>query len=103
MIYKDTFRYGLYAAVAAVILALTAVFGKFHDLIVMGGQLSLSYVILAGFLVTVAYVTSSSGAKNEPLPVFINGIIGSAMVGLALALLVLIESSTDLTFVFPDL
>lgn len=103
MIFKDTFRYGLYAAVAAVILALTAVFGKFHDLIVMGGQVSLSYAILAGLLVTVAYVTSSSGAKNEPLPVFINGIIGSGIVGLALALLVLIESSTDLTFVFPDL
>jgi branched-chain amino acid transport system permease protein len=101
MIYKDTFRYSLYAAGAILVLALTAVFGKFAQLTVVGGQLSLSYVLLAVILMGVGYVT---GAKAKgTITAALNGSIGSVIVGLALVLLIFIEANVDLSFVFPDL
>src|SRR4029450_5803799 len=98
MIYKDTFRYGLYAAGATVVLALTAIFGKFSQLMVVGDQLSLSYVLLAVIFIGVGYITGSR-AKGITADV-LNGSIGSLIVGLALVILIFIEANVDLTFVF---
>jgi len=103
MLQRETLRYGLYAALATVILALTAIFGKFEPLTVVGGQLSLSYVLLAVILVGVGFVAGSNAAGRPATMALANGIIASLMVGVALVLLIVIESSIDLTFVFPDL
>src|SRR5690348_620602 len=103
MIRKETFRYGLYAAVATVILALTAAFGKFQELTVVAKQMSLSYVLFAVILLAVGYLTSSFVRERKLTPLLLNGLVGSLLVGIALTLLVIIEANIDLTFVFPDL
>jgi len=103
MIDKDTLRYGFYAAIATIILALTAIFGKFETLTVVGGQLSLSYVLLAAIFVTAGYITGSKSSKSGIVASLINGAIGSSIVGAALVLLILLETNLDLTFMFPDL
>jgi len=103
MIDRDTFRYGFYAAVAALILALTAIFGKFETLTVAGGELSLSYVLLVAIFVGVGYLTSSKTSERGIVPAAVNGAVGSLIVGAALVLLILLEANIDLTFIFPDL
>ena len=103
MIEKDTFRYGVYAAVVAIIMALTAMFGKFQTLTVVGGQLSLSYVVLAVLLIAVGYIAGTKASAHGAMPAALNGLVGSLIVGAALVLLIVIEANVDLTFVFPDL
>lgn len=103
MIHKNTLRYGLYAAATVVVMALTAVFGKFQELTVIADQLSLSYVLLATILVVVGYLTGSFVQKRGTLPAVVNGAVGSLILGIALVILIIIEANVTLTFVFPDL
>jgi branched-chain amino acid transport system permease protein len=103
MIEKDTFRYGVYAAIVAIIMALTAMFGKFQTLTVVAGQVSLSYVVLAVLLVAVGYIAGAKASAHGAMPAALNGLVGSLIVGAALVLLIVIEANVDLTFVFPDL
>ncbi len=103
MIEKNTFRLSIAIAVATLITALTAIFGKFQVLIVAGGQVSLSYFLLAIILIGTGYVTGSKPSKRGTLPAVFNGLVGAIIVGAALVMLMFIEARSDLTFVFPDL
>ncbi|MBZ0287185.1 MAG: leucine/isoleucine/valine transporter permease subunit [Anaerolineae bacterium] len=103
MIDRNTLRLGAYAAVASIIMALTAMFGKFQTLTVVGGQLSLSYVLLVVLIISVGYMAGAKSRARGAMPAALNGLVGSLIVGGALVVLVVIEANVDLTFVFPDL
>lgn len=103
MITKDTLRLSGTIAVATLIMALTAIFGKFQALIVAGDQLNLSSVLLAVIFIGTGYATGAKASKRGILPVLLNGVIGAVIVGAALLVLIFFESRIDLTFVFPDL
>src|SRR5512147_194558 len=101
MIEKDTLRRSSGVAVATLIMALTAIFGKFQALIVAGDQLNLSVVLLAVILIGTGYYTGAKPSKRGILPALLNGLVGAAIVGATLVVLVFIEARIDLTFVFP--
>ncbi len=103
MILKNTLRYGFYAAVVTIILALTGIFGKLDERMVIARTINLSFVLLAVVLVGSGSLAAAQ-AKGKGLPaLFVNGVIGSVIVGGGLALLMLLENSINLTFVFPEL
>lgn len=102
MIHKQTLRYSLYAAAIAITLALTAVFGKFDQRLVVA-NINLSYVLLAVIIGGAGYVTAGLVREQGTTAIIINGVVGSMITGLALAGLALIEASSNITFVFPNL
>ncbi|NDJ62103.1 MAG: hypothetical protein GYB67_13310, partial [Chloroflexi bacterium] len=102
MINRKTFEYGFYAAVIAVILALTGLFSIFEQRFVIDDRLTLSAVALVLMLGTAAYFTGSQVKNGDRVALTINTVVGSVIVGGALALLIVIEATIDLTFVFPN-
>lgn len=115
MIRQTTLRYGLYAAIGTLLLTLTGIFASFagRDVIASGsligignslqfGGLTLDTVFLIIVLAGTAYLTASR-THREPITTIVNGVIASLIVAGALALLVILQSSVDLTFVFPDI
>ena len=103
MIYKQTLRYGLYASAVTIVVALTAMFGKFQSLTVVSKQVSLSYALLTVILIATGFLASSFIRQKQLAPLLLNGVVGSLVVGIALSALVVIEANIDLTFIFPDL
>lgn len=103
MIEKDTLRLSGTVAIGALIVALSAMFGKFQGLIVVGEHVNLSYVLLAVILIGTGYVAGTKSSKKGNKSLLLNGLLGSVIVGAALVILVFVENRTDLTFVFPDL
>jgi branched-chain amino acid transport system permease protein len=100
---RDTLRYGFYAAVVAVLLALTGMFGKFAVLYVISEQLTLSTVVLILVIGATAYYTARRVREHGAISAAMNGLAAAVMVGIALALVVLIEVNVNLTFVFENL
>jgi ABC-type branched-subunit amino acid transport system permease subunit len=100
---QDTLRYGLYLAAAVVIAALTGMFGKFQVRFVLANSVTLSTVLLIIVFAGTAYFVAWRSRQNGAGAVVVSGLISSLIVGLALALLVIIEANIDLTFVFENL
>jgi branched-chain amino acid transport system permease protein len=106
---RDALRYGLIAAVVAVILALSGIFASFAEREVIEGRLNLDAVTLALMVGGAGLLTASRARKaNESSHdnvrnVLIASLIGALCVGVGLALLVIVEANIDLTFVFPNL
>ena len=101
--FEKTFRYAIYVAVIAVILSLSGIFGSFEGRQVIRGRLTLDTVALVLMLGSAGYLTGSSARKHGRAALWISAILGSLIVGAILALLVLVETSIDLRFVFPNL
>lgn len=100
---RATLRYGLYAAVVAVLLALAGMFGKFSVLYVVGEDLTLSTVMLVLIIGAIGYFAASRAGEQELTIGGINGLVAGVIVGIALAIIVVIEANVDLTFVFENL
>lgn len=103
MISQKTFRYSLYAAVITVILALTGIFGKLDQRMVIANAVPLSMVLLSLVLGSSGYLAASQVHEQGIPALLVSGVVGSVIVGAALGLLVLIENTINLTFVFPGL
>lgn len=98
MIHKNTIQHSLYAAAAILILALTGIFGNFATRTVIGESITSSTVLLVLAVGGVGYFMAN---RAEGLVAKIaNGLTGSLIVSVGLALLMLLESAVDLTFVF---
>jgi len=100
---RDSVRYGLIAAVVAVILALSGIFASFAGREVIEDRLNLDAVTLALMVGGAGLLTAGRARKYGASSVVIAALIGAVIVGAALALLVVIEANVDLTFVFPNL
>jgi branched-chain amino acid transport system permease protein len=103
MLKQDTLRYGLYIGLAAVVLALTGMFDSFAERFVIANWLSLNTVLLVVLLTGTGYYTAHRARQGGSTVAIVNGLVGSLIVGALLALLVLIESSIDMRFVFQNL
>jgi branched-chain amino acid transport system permease protein len=103
MLHKDTLRYGFYIAVVAVLLALTGIFSKLQARFVFADQITLSAVVLIGLMGLTGYFLAHRSRSGGPAWAVLNGAVGGLIVALALGLLILIESTVDLTFVFANL
>lgn len=103
MLNTDALRFGLYMAIATIIVALTAVFGKFEERFVIAGVLNLSQVLLAIIVGGTGFYVGARSRSAGMQSVIITGMVASLIVGVALVLIVLVEASIDLTFIFPDL
>jgi len=101
--YKNTLRYGTYAAIVAVVLSLTGMFGKFAARYVVADQVTLSTVLLVLIFGATGYYTASQVRHQGIAAVILNGVVGSLIVGIALALVVVVEANVSLTFVFENL
>lgn len=98
MIHKNTIQHSLYAAAAILILALTGIFGNFATRTVIGESITSSTVLLVLAVGGVGYFMAN---RAEGLVAKVaNGLTGSLIVSVGLALLMLLESAVDLTFVF---
>jgi branched-chain amino acid transport system permease protein len=103
MIPASTFRLGLYGAAVAVLLALTGIFGKLDERQVIAGTITLSLVLLTIMLCAAGFVTASRVKAQGLVAMLANGVVGSLIVGVGLSLVMLLESSVDLTFIFAGL
>jgi branched-chain amino acid transport system permease protein len=103
MIPSSTFRLGFYAAAVAMLLALTGIFGKLDERQVIAGVITLSMVLLAILLCGAGFVTAARVREHGMMAMIVNGIVGSLVVGAGLALVMVIENTIDLTFVFAEL
>ncbi len=103
MLNTDALRFGLYMAIATIIVALTAVFGKFEERFVIAGVLNLSQVLLAIIVGGTGLYVAARSQQSGMRTAVVTGMLASLIVGVGLALVVLIEASIDLTFIFPDL
>ncbi len=101
---QNSLRTGLYAAVITVVLALTGIFGSFAARGVIPG-VTLSTVLLilvfAGTGLAAATRARKDGATT--LATILSGVVGSLVVGAALAALVWFQTLVSLSFVFPDI
>ncbi len=99
---REPLRYGLYAAVVTLILTLTGIFGTFAGRGVIPG-VTLSTALLILVFVGAGFVAATRSRQIGVGATLISGIVGSLVVGVALALLVWLQSNVDLSFVFPDI
>ncbi len=100
---RDTLRYGFYAAVVAVLLALTGMFGRFSTLYVVGRDVTLSRIMLVLIVGAIGYYAASRRPEPDVTTAGINGLLAGVIVGIALAIVVVIEANVSLTFVFENL
>jgi ABC-type branched-subunit amino acid transport system permease subunit len=101
MIHKNTVQHSLYAAIAILILALTGIFGNFATRTVIGESITSSTVFL---IVTIGGVGYFMANRAQGLAAkVVNGLVASLIIGVALALVMLLESLVDLTFIFVNL
>lgn len=105
---RETLLYGLYAAIIAVILALTGIFSAFAGNIVITDplMLRLSTVILVLMTGGTGYLVSYRVRDRSLGTAIVNGAVGSGIVGLGLALLVFLTTQIPretLTFIFQNL
>lgn len=103
MITRDTLRYGLYTAIIVLLLTLTGMFTTFEQRQVVKGGVTLSTVLLVIALGGTGFFTSSKAYNGNPSRALVNGMVGSLIVGLVLAGLILLQANVNLTFVFPGL
>src|SRR4051812_8218980 len=103
MISRSTLRQGLYIAIAAVVLVFTGIITAFEQRAVVDKGVNLSTVILLALLIGVGYTTARRSQKPGTLARTLNGIVGTLIVGAVLAVLTVIQSKLDMTFVFPNM
>jgi branched-chain amino acid transport system permease protein len=103
MIRENTLRQGLYMAFAAVVLVFTGIITAFEQRAVIDKGITLSTVMLLGLLIGVGYMTARQSKKPTTAGRAANGVVGSLIVGLVLAVLIFIQDKVDLTFVFPNM
>lgn len=103
MIHHNTVRHSFYATVVVIILTLTGIFGTFASRDVVRGELSLSTLTLVIMVGTTAYMTAALAKEMGVLATIVNGLIGAAMVTVGLTLVVILETSISLRFVFQNL
>jgi branched-chain amino acid transport system permease protein len=103
MLHKDTLRYGFYIAVVAVLLALTGIFSKLQSRFVFADQITLSAIVLIGLMGLTGYFLAHRAREAGPGKAVFNGAVGGLIVALSLAVLILLEATIDLTFVFANL
>lgn len=103
MISQKALRYSLYTAAVTIILALTGIFGKLDQRMVIANSVSLSTVLLVIVLGISGFLAASQVRERGISTLLLNGVVGSVIVGAALGLLILIENTITLTFVFPEL
>src|SRR5690606_2622299 len=102
MIARDTLRYGLYVAIGTLLLTLTGMFGTFAGRIVIDTGLTLSTVLLVLILAGTGFLAAQHLNRPSAGAALLNGMAGSLVVGVALALLVVLQTNVSLSFVFPD-
>ncbi|MBZ0278989.1 MAG: hypothetical protein K8I60_22780, partial [Anaerolineae bacterium] len=100
-LHPNTIRHSLYAAIAILIMALTGVFGNLAQRTVIGDAITSSTVFLVFTVGGIGYFMANRG--ENLIAKLVNGLAGSLVVGGALALLLLLESAIDLTFIFVNL
>ena len=103
MIHKNTLRYSLYATAIIVILTLTGIFGNFAKSPVIEGQVYFSSVILVIMLGGTAYLTGVQAQYDRPAATITNSMIGSGLAGLALVILVVLNTQVDMGFMFQNM
>jgi branched-chain amino acid transport system permease protein len=87
----------------AVLLALTGMFGRFSVLYVVGETLTLSTVMLVLLFSGIGYFAASRLREQDIVTTGVNGLVAGVIVGIALAIVVVIEANVDITFVFENL
>lgn len=106
MFHKNTFRHSLYATALIVILTLTGVFATFEGREVIADRLFLDTVLLALMAGGTGYLVAFPMRERGMPAVLMNALIGSSMVAISLALVVVIQNAIgvdDLRFVFQNL
>jgi branched-chain amino acid transport system permease protein len=106
MLRRSTFNLGLYIAIAVIILTLSGIFETFRARVVIQPDITLSTILLLGVFVGVGYFTAARAHADSAAAKLVNGGVGGALIGLALALLVWLQVSlaaiADINFVFPN-
>ncbi|RMG76363.1 MAG: hypothetical protein D6711_04135 [Chloroflexi bacterium] len=102
MFHKNTLRYPFYVTVVIVILTLTGIFSTFESREVLEDYLTLATVTLGLMIGVSAYVTALP-MRGRLIAVSVNSLIGVLIPTLALILIVVLDTRTDLTFVFQRL
>ncbi len=103
MISRNTLRQGATIAVASLILTFTGIISAFEQRAVIDKGVNLSTVLLLGLLTGVGFYTATRSRQTGTIGRAINGIVGSLIVGGVLALLIVVQTRLDMTFVFPNM
>ncbi len=106
MLHPNTLRNSFYVALGLVILTLTGIFNSFARRFVIEGQLSLATTLLLAALFGAGYMAAAQinrTARNRVGSAIINGVVASLVVGAALALVVVVTTNLDVSFVFRNL
>jgi ABC-type branched-subunit amino acid transport system permease subunit len=103
MIKENTLRYSIYSTIFVLMMAITGIFTTFEERMVIEGQLSFSAIILILMVGGTGYLVALPAREDGWLATVVNSLIGSVMVGAVLTLLVAIETSINMRFVFQNL
>lgn len=103
MLGKDTLRYSLYTGIVIAILTLTGIFGTFEGREVIEDQLDLAAVLLVIMVGGTGFIVASRVQERGTVAAITNGVIGSTLIGLILAAIIVLQLSISLSFVFQNL
>jgi ABC-type branched-subunit amino acid transport system permease subunit len=103
MIQENTLRYSIYSTAFVIIMALTGIFTAFEEQMVIEGQLSFSAALLILMVGGTGYLVALPARERGWQTTVSNALIGSIIVGSALVILVAIETSINMRFVFQNL
>jgi len=96
-------RHGVIFALIAAVLALTGMFTSFASREVIDDRLTLSMTALILFFLGAGGSAAAAARAHGRLQSALAGAVGGLCVGVALAMLIILENAVNLSFVFPNL
>jgi branched-chain amino acid transport system permease protein len=100
---RNTLQFALVVAVVAAIVTVSGLLTSFDRLMVIEDAISLSRTLMIGLLLGAGYFTARR-VRHLGLPIAaLHGVLGAGAAGLAVGLLVALQQSVDLRFVFRNL
>jgi ABC-type branched-subunit amino acid transport system permease subunit len=102
-ILRTTVQKSLYLTSGIIILTLTGIFSVFEGRVVIDNLINFSMVILILMVGGTGYMAAARTRESGTIVSATHGIIGSLITGTALALLVVVETTIDMRFVFQNL
>ncbi|MCU0498349.1 MAG: hypothetical protein MUF87_13435 [Anaerolineae bacterium] len=102
MIGQNTFRYSLIAAVIIAILTLTGIFTIFDRRDVIAEVLTQSLALFFTAIGGTAYLVAQQSSLTHPRDRILNAVIGAGIAVSVVIGLILLSSSVNLSFVFPQ-
>jgi ABC-type branched-subunit amino acid transport system permease subunit len=100
---STTLRQSLFIAVAVVLLTLTGIFDSFAGSEILENSLNLGHVLVVFIFAGTGLYFGLRQREHGLSTALLHGVVGSAVPGVSLAVLVVVENNIDMRFVFRNL